>query len=169
MWCFMSELDHKQLDAHQEMILKDHLSAELDPQMGRSEERFRQFLREESETQANPYRIGGRFRGWVFSIAGAALAACLGFLWAGPRISTQPPPRQTGTVNASTVDLPWMEQSQADQTYDGGIRLDAQGNPVRVLHHMQWDRTRWFDQDKQLRAEQVVPHDDIVYVQMKTY
>src|SRR5690348_5260070 len=122
MWCFMSELDHKQLDAHQEMILKDHLSAELDPQMGRSEERFRQFHREESETtadavrirlrfrflavklteaQANPYRIGGRFRGWVFSIAGAALAACLGFLWAGPRISTQPPPRQTGTVNAS--------------------------------------------------------------------
>jgi hypothetical protein len=165
----MSEFDQDQLDAHQEMMLKDHLSAELDPQLGRAEDRFRQFLRDESDPHQNPYRIGGRFRGWTFSIAGAALAACLGFLWAGPTLSTQPPSRQQDPVNATTVDLPWMEQSQAAQTYDGGIQVDADGNPVRVLHHMQWDRTRWFDQDKQLRAEQVVPHDNVVYVQMKTY
>ena len=165
----MSEFDQDQLDAHQEMMVKDHLSAELDRQLRRSEDRFRQFLSEEADAQSERYRIGGRFRGWTFSIAGAALAACLGFLWAGPRLATQPPSRQQDTVNASTVDLPWMEQSQAAQTYDGGIQLDAQGNPVRVLHHMQWDRTRWFDRDKQLRAEQVVPRDNVVYVQMKTY
>ena len=56
-----------------------------------------------------------------------------------------------------------------EQTYDGGTYVDADGNPVRMLHRRQWDRTRWFDREKQLRAESVVPHDDVVYVQMKTY
>jgi hypothetical protein len=167
------------LEAHQTTAVQDYLAAELDPQIGRAEDRFRQYLTEQPSIASDPLGSsfnrfgGGRFRGWVFSLAGAAMAACLGFVLGGPRFHAQPTPNASTTApNASSpVGLPWVQQQTIDsQTYDdGGTMLDADGNPVRVLRRRQWDRTRWFDEHKQLRAETVVPRDETVYVQMKTY
>ena len=150
------------------VVMREHLSAQLDCHVGKSQARFRQFVAEQSRDD-RPLRMpGNRFRGWVFSLTGAVLAACLGFLMVGPRSATPVQPTQQPTAS-TRVDLPWIEQTADSQTYDGGTFIDANGNPVRVLHEMQWDRTRWFDQNRQLRAERVVPHDNIVYVKMKTY
>jgi hypothetical protein len=40
---------------------------------------------------------------------------------------------------------------------------------VRVVRRRDLQRTRWFDQDKNLKGEQVVPQDHVVYVHVKTY
>lgn len=150
------------------VVMREHLSTELDRHVGKSQDRFRRFVQEQPEND-RPLRMpGNRFRGWVFSVTGAALAACLGFLMVSPRAQTPIQPSQRPTASTG-VNLPWIQQTADSQTYDGGTYIDAYGNPVRVLHEMQWDRTRWFDKDQQLRAERVVPHDNVVYVKMKTY
>ena len=166
--CVMAENKPTEENDSLAVVMREHLTTELDRHVGKSQDRFRRFVQEQSQVD-RPLRLpGNRFRGWVFSVTGAALAACLGFLMVGPRSAApiQPSPRAT---TSTRVDLPWIQQTADSQTYDGGTYIDANGNPVRVLHEMQWDRTRWFEQNQQLRAERVVPHDNVVYVKMKTY
>lgn len=167
----MSDHDPILLQPHQEAMLREHLSAELDPQLGRAEDRFRQFLSDSTsrDVQRDPYRIGGRFRGWMFSVAGAAIAACLGFLAAGPTLHSRTQQTAGSSHDSTPVSLPWVQQTVDQQTIDGGTVVDDQGNPVRVLQRRKWETTRWFDDHKQLKAESVVPEDETVYVRMKTY
>ena len=170
----MSDLEHNPLDPPQEAMVRQVLSAELDPQVGKAEARFRAFLAE----QIKPGRdslppAGGRFRGWVFSFAGAALAACMAFFWAGPhlRFHSTPSNNPSNAVDTTPVLLPWVQQERIDgsSAYDADTYVDEDGNPLRVLRRRQWERTRFFDNNKQLRAESVVPRDDVVYVPVKTY
>lgn len=166
--CVMAENKPTEENDSLAVVMREHLTTELDRHVGKSQDRFRRFVQEQSQDNRSLRLPSNRFRGWVFSLTGAALAACLGFLMVGPRSAAPIQPAQRPT-SSTRVDLPWIQQTADSQTYDGGTYIDANGNPVRVLHEMQWDRTRWFDQNQQLRAERVVPHDNVVYVKMKTY
>ncbi|HZL35642.1 MAG TPA: hypothetical protein VFC78_10060 [Tepidisphaeraceae bacterium] len=164
----------------QEQMVREYLSAALDGQTGRAEARFRQFLREEQPAPIayKAPKHSSRFRGWPLSIAGAALAASLAALWAGPALHRIAPDERSrpsvattdSTPDPSTVQAPMLvEQDVRSQTFDDGTFMADDSTPVRVLHRRDFQRTRWFDQNRQLKAEQVVPRDHLVYVQLKTY
>src|ERR1700710_2307832 len=76
-----------------ELMLRDYLSDRLDGQLGGAEARFRQFLAQDRPGAAprNPWQIHNRFRGWTFGVVGAALAASLAALWAGPSLQPVAP------------------------------------------------------------------------------
>lgn len=128
-------------------------------------------------TRLSSRGFGPRIRGWTLGIAGAALAASLAALWAGPSLrpltghsptSTTAP--QTASVPHSTVADPLLvEQDVHSQTFDDGTFITDDSTPVRVLRRRDYERTRWFDQNRQLKGEEIVPQDHMVYVQLKTY
>jgi hypothetical protein len=162
-------------DEPHEMMVRDYLSAQLDGQLGGAEARFRSFLQQEQSAPAprDPWYLPNRFRGWTFGVVGAALAASLAALWAGP--SLQPVlPQKPGVVSPTPPrtmvnDPVLVEQDVQSQTIDDGpVMIDAD-TAARVIHRRDLQRTRWFDEDQNLRGEQVVPQDHLVYVQMKTY
>jgi len=165
-------------DEPHEMLMRDYLSDQLDGKLGGAETLFRQFLAQEQEPSApisrNTFHISNRFRGWTFGVVGAALAASLAALWAGPTL--QPiAPRPPGIVSPepglpTLVNGPIVvEQDVQSQTFDDGAVMMDGDTPVRVLRRRDLQRTRWFDDSQKLQGEQVAPQDHLVYVQMKTY
>jgi hypothetical protein len=166
----MFDNDPTSLKPHEEQPLRQYLGSQLDGQLGKSQERFRQFLSEsKAAAPRSSYRIGPRFGGWFFSVAGAAIAACLGFLAAGLHMESGPKPAASHTNSATNVSLPWMATTTDQQDFDGGVVVDDDGQPMRVLQRRTWQRTQWFDDKKELKAESVVPEDQTVYVKMNTY
>jgi hypothetical protein len=172
--CDMTDLEHNELDPSHEALVQDYLSTKLDTQAGRAEARFRQFLAQEKppvSDKRNVFHLPNRFKGWTFGIAGAALAASLGALWAGPSLTTVVPGGSNGgaPINVTPVNNGFIEQEVHSQTFDDGTFLTDGDTPVRVLRRRDLERTRWFDQNENLQGEQVVPQDHVVYVRMKTY
>jgi len=166
----MSDNDPTSLKPHEELPLRQYLASQLDGQLGKSQLRFAQFLTESKPQPKKSYRIGPRFGGWFFSVAGAAIAACLGFLAAGIHLRTVPTPTTSSHPDHVTnVSLPWMATTTDQQDFDGGVVVDDDGQPIRVLQRRTWQRTRYFDDKKELKAESVVPEDQTVYVKMNTY
>ncbi|HWE02135.1 MAG TPA: hypothetical protein VG326_06955 [Tepidisphaeraceae bacterium] len=172
----MADLKFTQLhDEPHESLMRDYLSDRLDRQVGLSEARFREFLAEEKSApmSRNPLHLSNRLRGWTFGIVGAALAASLAALWAGPYL--QPiSPAQPGAVapahEPTLVNNPIVvEQDVQSQMFDDGAVMIDGNTPVRVIRRHDLQRTRWIDQDQKLQGEQVVPQDHLVYVRMKTY
>ena len=171
----MSTNDPTSLKPHEEQPLRQYLASQLDGQLGKSQERFRQFLNDPQLNDSmhadrkHSYRITPRFGGWLFSVAGAALAACLGFLAANLHLrsgTTQTISRPDPVTN---VSLPWSVTTTDQRDFDGGMVVDDDGQPMRVLQRRTLQRTRWFDDKKELKAESVVPEDETVYVKMNTY
>src|SRR6185437_7091039 len=145
-----------------------------DGQLGRSEERFRQFLLQEQRAPAprSSFRLPNRFRGWTFGIVGSALAASLAALWANPSLRTVAPENSNPTVAPSVVtpvnNPTFVEQDVQSQTFDDGTFMADGNTPVRILRRRDVERMRWFDQNRKLQGEQVVPRDHVIYVQMRT-
>ena len=166
----MSDNDPTSLKPHEEQPLRQYLASQLDGQLGKSQERFRQFLNDpRSADRRHSYRITPRFGGWFFSVAGAALAACIGFLAAGLHVQTHTTTPASHPEPVTNVSLPWSVTTTDQQDFDGGTVVDDDGQPMRVLQRRTWQRTRWFDNKKELKAESVVPEDETVYVKMNTY
>src|SRR5437016_6218719 len=103
----MSDNDPTSLKPHEEQPLRQYLASQLDGRLGKSQERFRQFLGESKPAeQKSSYRISPRFGGWFFSLAGAAIAACLGFLAAGIHLGTTPSSTLPRPQRPTNVSLP---------------------------------------------------------------
>ncbi|HET6247850.1 MAG TPA: hypothetical protein VFE47_09140 [Tepidisphaeraceae bacterium] len=171
----MSDLEQENFSPQHQAIVQDYLSATLDAQCGRAEARFRQFLAEQKAPPAvkpNAFPLTHRFRGWTLGIAGAALAASLAALWAGPSLKPVAPVTPnpgTPAINVMPVNNGFVQQDVQSQTFDDGTFLTDGDTPVRVLRRRDVHRTRWFDQNDKMQGEEVVPQDHVVYVPMKTY
>src|SRR5437763_16540987 len=116
----MSNIGPPQLDAHQDMMVSDFLRGELDRQTGKAEAQFREFLNSDQQEQKQNYRLPlPRRGGWFLSLAGAAVAACLGFA-AGAWNLRAKAPSNVPVQNPQSVSLPWVQQTEDQRTYDGG-------------------------------------------------
>ena len=179
----MEHIEHSKpigYDDPHDVLVREYLSATLDGQAGRAEAHFHRFLARQQQPQgqpirsrANEFRGPSRFRGWMFGIVGTALAASLAALWAGPSFRpitpTAPSPAAKPPISATPVSNPVLiEQDVQSQTFDDGTYMTDDHTPVRVLRRRDFARTRWFDQDRKLQGEQVVPQDHVVYVHMRT-
>jgi hypothetical protein len=174
----MADWNDQQLDLPHETMVREYLSAELDGQVGRAEARFREMLAGQQARQApDSYRLPTLFRGRTLGLIGAALAASLAGLWAGPAIQRMAPSSPTSdshqtspTQGVTTVsDGPFVEQTVHSQTFDDGTFMDEESNPVQILRRRDVEQTRWFNDKQQLQAQEVVPSDHVVYVKLKTY
>jgi hypothetical protein len=170
----MEQIEPIEFNDPQDTVVREYLSAQLDGQVGRAEARFRQFLAEQqrNSAQRNSFRLPNGFRGWTLGVLGAALAASLAALWAGPSLR-HVTPSTTGQGGEPVVAMPvsnpiLVEQEVQSQTFDDGTFMAADHTPVRVLRRRDVERTRWFDQNQKLQGEQLVPQDHVVYVHMRT-
>jgi hypothetical protein len=172
----MSEVTQNQLDPAHETAVRAYLASQLEAQTGRAELRFRQFLAQQKSPagRANQptLRLPNRFGGWTLGIIGAALAASLAALWAGPSLKPITPAGTNGSTPIITTPVnnpAFIEQDVQSQTFDDGTMMTDGNTPMRVLRRRDTQRTRWFDQNENLQGEQVVPQDHVVYVPVKTY
>src|SRR5579862_8267292 len=72
-----------------EVMVREFIAHELEPQAGRAEAKFRQMLAQRNiastpQAKQPSWRISNRFTTWSIGLVGAALAASLGAIWAGP-------------------------------------------------------------------------------------
>jgi hypothetical protein len=174
----MADWNDNPLDSPHETMVREYLSAELDGQVGRTEARFREMLAAQQTARGHDsYRLPTFFRGRTLGFIGAALAASLAGLWAGPALRQMAPSSPTnGHVDVNPTpgvtpvsDGPFVEQTVHSQTFNDGTFLDEESNPVQVLRRRDFERTRWFNEKQQLQAQEVVPSDHVVYVKLKTY
>lgn len=154
-------------------MLSRYLADELDGRLGLAEGRFRQFLAEQKTIVEPAAPAPRRWQvGRWSSVAGTALAASLATLWVGPALrqpTAAPAPSTPAPPPTLVSDPVLVQQDVQSQTFDDGPTLLEGNIPVRVLHRRDLQRTRWFDENQNIREEQVVPEDHVVYVQMKTY
>jgi hypothetical protein len=172
----MSDVTQNELDPAHETAVRQYLASQLEPQTGRAELRFRQFLVEQkssaSSAKQSAFRLPNRFGGWTLGIIGAALAASLAALWAGPSLKPVTPSESNSVAPIVTTPVnnpAFVEQDVQSQAFDDGTVMADGNTPVRVLRRRDTQRTRWFDQNENLQGEQVVPQDHVVYVPVKTY
>lgn len=172
----MADLEFDNFDSSpQEMALADYLSSTLEEQVGKSEARFKRFLAEQDSIASRPpafHRVN-RFAGWTLGLAGAALAASLAALWAGPSIRQMTPEKPVSfpsPVNPTLAQSPLLvRQNVESQTFDDGTVMIDDDTPVRILRRHDLQRTQWFGQDDKMQREEVEPQDHVVLVHMKTY
>lgn len=170
----MSDMQQKNWNEPHDLVVREYLSAELDGQVGKAEARFRQMLSQQqppAPVHRNRFRFPHRFEGWTMGLIGTALAASLAALWAGPSLRQVTPEHHdvTAPIHTTPVNGVLVEQDVQSQTFDDGTFMADDNTAVRVVRRRDLQRTRWFDQDKNLQGEEVVPQDHVVYVHVKTY
>ena len=151
--------------------MRDYLSAELDPQLGRAAARFRHHLRGPDATSTGGGSGGpgkpGRWGGWVVGIVGGAMAASIAALWAGPALWPPKPTRDLAPVAQYHFDLD--DVTLCTQTRDGGtVVLDGR-TPVRRIYRNQLKQSRWFDAAHDVSVEKIEPRQEIMLIEMDTY
>jgi len=155
----MPELNDEQLDN----LLGDCLKESLDPQQGRAEAHFRQYLRGEA-------RIAWKQRAWLIGAFVGGMAASVAVLWAAPWFHAADPGTQRSTISQKTdpqLIPPAVQRVVNSQTiYEGVLVLDD--TPVRVLRRRAVERTRWFDGNERVQSEQITPKDDLVFIKLTT-
>jgi hypothetical protein len=158
--------------------LTRHLSAELDPQRGRSAAAYRLYALAErsagaraAAAQPRPIWRGGP---WTFALVGGAVAASIALLVtsAAPFLRTT---RSSGgggagqrVVNGAT---PVVRTDSTTRThfYDAGTVYDAQGRPMRRIRRVNVQENRWRNEATGEQVDQLVPSEDEVLYEMKTY
>jgi hypothetical protein len=161
----MEDLNNPDNDEALDATLREHLRAELNPQLGRAADRFRQHLRGDGLV---PRRAWG---GWLVGVVGGAMAASIAALWAGPALW---PPRPTGPAGAPVVPVADYRFDLDDvttlsQTRDGGTVLLDGRTPVRRIVRDELRQVRWVDPRHDASFEQIVPHRDVMLIEMDTY
>ena len=153
--------DSSELDA----MLREHLRAELDGQLGRSARRFRDHLRGNGLV---PRRAWG---GWVVGIVGGAMAASIAALWAGPALwpTRSSAPGLTQAVPVADYRFDLDDVTLLSQTRDGGTLVLDGRTPVRRIVRSELRQVRWVDSRHDASVEQIVPHEDVMLIQMDTY
>jgi hypothetical protein len=161
----MSEPDDQQLDA----VLKGFLCEALDGQRGRAEQSFRRQVMSETAPRSR-----WRLNAWMIGSFGfgAAVAASMAVLWASPLLHTTQPRGEAGprplTTTAASIP-PAIEQVVQSQLVDEGTMVLEGGTPVRVFRRQGVEQTRWFGRDAKVRAQEIVPQDDVVFIKLTTY
>jgi hypothetical protein len=156
----MPELNDEQLDN----LLGDSLNESLDPQRGRAEAYFRQYLRGEA-------RVAWKQRAWLIGAFVGGMAASVAALWAAPWFrAADPSPHRSPVSQATSPQLiaPAVQRVVNSQTIDEGVLVLDDNTPVRVLRRRAVERTRWFNQEEQVQREQVTPKDDFVFIKLTT-
>jgi hypothetical protein len=163
----MEELNNPDNDEALDAILREHLTAELNPQLGKAADRFRHHLRGDGLV---PRRAWG---GWVVGIVGGAMAASIAALWAGPSLW---PTRATGPGRGGTPVVPVADYrfdlddvTLLSRTRDGGTVLLDGRTPARRIVRDELRQVRWVDPAHDATVEQIVPHRDVMLIEMDTY
>lgn len=161
--------------------LTSHLRAKLDPQRGRLTEAFRLYALAEQQAghrlaKVMPARPVWRGGPWTFTLVGGALAASLALL-----VTAAAPLFRDGGAD---VDLGPLQQPvqfggpppavHTDSTththfYDAGTTFDANGRPMRRIRRVNVQENRWRNEATGERVDQLVPSEDEVLYEMKTY
>jgi hypothetical protein len=170
--------DPEELDA----LLREHLAAELNPQLGRAARHFRHHLATHgagpSTHPASPPRRA--LGGWVVGIVGGAMAASIAALWAGPALWSANPdaPHRVGiaTTPAHAIaptpadyhfDLD--DVTLSTRTRDGGTVLLDGRTPARRIYRDELKEVRWVDPKHDASFEQIEPRRNIMLIEMDTY
>jgi len=162
----MSEQDDEPLD----VLLREFFRDQLDVVRGRAEEHFRQHMRAASTT-------AWRRRVWLVGAFVSGLAASVAVLCAGPlfrhferapQLVRQDPPGPGPLAAAATLISPTFEKTVQSRTTDEGIVMLGD-TPVRVVHRQSVERTRWFDGQDNVSAEEETPQDDVTLIKLTTY
>lgn len=142
-------------DEELDLLLKTHLSAQLDPRLGRSVAAFRQS------------RAPRRTIGWWIA-AGSAVAAgvLLGALLnRGPSPTT---PRQPLAKGTAPEEAPTIVQSATwTRLEDDGLAMVA-NQPARQLRRQVVDEVEWYDPRRKATVRTTVPRQQIILIGMKT-
>jgi hypothetical protein len=164
----MQKLNDTEFDA----MFRQYLSAELDVHQGRSQRHFRRYL-------DNASRAAWKRRNWLIGAFITGMAASVAMLWGSPlfHFSTPAAPPSSGNTVASVSSRieppvsvsPAVERIVQSQTTDEGVVLLGEDAPFRVLRHQSIEQENWFDQRQNIRAQQVTPREDLVFIKMPTY
>ena len=169
----MSDMkDEQDLD----LLLRRHFGNELDGQLGRATSSFREHLRQQQQAPASYASArGGRVRRggggpWVLGAIGTAMAAAIAALFVAPGI------RRTTDLNVETdggragpLPAVRVDHTVRSQLYDGGTYMTPDGTPVRRLRRLNLHQVRWYDERSGQASEEVVPSEDVMIYELKTY
>jgi len=154
----------------EEQLLQAHLSARLDPQVGRARRRFEQLLAEEETSSSGPLPLHSGRVNWRWTVGLiTAAAACAAFglsLWMGldmGKRSQSPVSKGEGAVPGLTqAAYTPLEYQESWQSRDLGV-YEFKGRPVRAVHRQQWETTRYRDAEGyEVKIE--VPREQLVLV-----
>jgi hypothetical protein len=172
----MIENEESPADAALAERLARHFRAELDGQLGRSAAAFRlHVLAERNAPRPKPQRAWGNGP-WAIGLAGAAVAASIALL-----ISSIPsggisspgvvPGAPTRVVNPLRVDNPAIRMNQTVRTHliDGGTVIGPDGRPWHVVRKVNVEENHWLNEQTGERVEQVVPTEEEMKYELKTY
>ena len=165
--------DPEALDA----LLREHLRAELDPQLGRATRRFHQHLRGHDPARGASSPARSTRGGWLVGIGGGAMAASIAALWAGPALwHAAPPgpgagPRPGGAPVVPVADYRFAldDVTLLSQTRDTGTVLLDGRTPARRIVRNELKQVRWVDPDNNVSFERIEPHQDVMLIEMDTY
>jgi hypothetical protein len=164
--------------------LANHLRAELDPQRGRSAEAFRLYALAQQgagkkRTNVTPPRPVWRGGPWTFTFVGGALAASLMLLvttaaplFRGSAADSELTPVQQQPVRFLPVGPPPVVRTDSTthtHFYDAGTVLDSTGRPMRRVRRLNVQENRWRNESTGEQVDQLVPSEDEVLYEVKTY
>ena len=147
-------------------LLREHLSLELDGQLGKAAHRFRNHLRGDGLVPRRAWGV------WLVGVVGGAMAASIAALWAGPSLWPSHPP---GQRNAPVIPVAADYRFDLDdvtllsQTRDAGTLVLDGRTPVRRIVRDELRQLRWVDPRHQASVEQIVPRQDVMLIEMDTY
>ena len=153
-------------------LLRDFLSARLDPQLGRAARRFDGHQRREARDTrpVPPRRAPG---GWVVGVVGGAMAASIAALWAGPSLwpAAAPAHRHTAApaVPAAQYHFDLDAVTLSTQTRDAGTVLLDGRTPARKIVRNELKQVRWVDPEHDVSVERIEPRQTIMLIEMDTY
>lgn len=158
-------------DDNLDRLLRDYLSAQLDPQVGRASAHFRQHLgRAQAARTDSPRRRRRTAFGWAVGIVGGALAASVAVMAAAPafwRHGGLSPDGEGGTTKP--VPEPVMYTQVVGETIDEGTFLVDGKLPVRKLRRELVEQATWYDAEAGARVQVTVPRQDVTFVEMAIY
>lgn len=142
-------------DEELDLLLKTHLPAQLDPQLGRSVAAFRQ-------SQAPRRTIGWWIAAGSAVAAGVLLAVLLNH---GPRQTSVPQPLAKKMLPEEVPTI--VQSAKWSRLEDDGLAMVAD-QPARQLRRQVVDEVEWYDPRRKATVRTTVPRQQIILIGMKT-
>lgn len=161
-------------DEDLDALLRDFLSAQLDPQLGRAARRFHEHHHRQAAPTLAPGLAPPRraLGGWMIGVAGGAMAASIAALWAGPSLwHAAPPDRPPAPVIpvAAQYNFDLDAVTLSTQTRDAGTVLLDGRTPARKIVRNELKQIRWVDPERDVSVERIEPRQTIMLIEMDTY
>ena len=159
-------------DEDLDLLVRDFLSAQLNPQLGRAARRFGEHHRREAR-DARPVPPRRALGGWVIGAVGAAMAASIAALWAGPSLWHAAPPERPVApvvpVASAQYHFDLDAVTLSTQTRDAGTVLLDGRTPARKIVRNELKQVRWVDPERHVSFERIEPRQTIMLIEMDTY